>query len=69
MDASGFEPRRSPALGRRPRVADTDATVAKAVELGGSVLVPAQDSPHGRFAGLADPMGAAFNVVQVDGTM
>jgi hypothetical protein len=69
MDASGFEPRVPPHWGVVLGVADTDATVARAVELGGSVLVPAQDSPHGRFAGLADPMGAAFNVVQVDGTM
>ena len=69
MDASGFEPAVAPHWGVILGVVDTDAAVAKAVALGGSVLMPAQDSPHGRFAGLADPMGAAFNVVQVDASM
>src|SRR5262245_22150670 len=36
-------------------VADTDATVAKAKEAGGSVLAEPVDSPAGRFAVLADP--------------
>jgi uncharacterized protein len=44
-------------------VADTDATVAKAAELGGTVRVPATDSPHGRFAVLSDPQGGAFTVI------
>jgi predicted enzyme related to lactoylglutathione lyase len=46
-------------------VDDTDATVAKAGELGGSVLAPAADTPFGRFALLADPTGAAFAVISV----
>ena len=42
---------------------DVDATVAKAEESQGKVLVPAQDIPKvGRFAVLADPQGAAFAV-------
>jgi predicted enzyme related to lactoylglutathione lyase len=44
-------------------VADTDAAVARAVELGGTVRVPATDSPHGRFAVLTDPQGGAFTVI------
>src|ERR1700730_4836184 len=38
-------------------VADADATVAKATELGGSVVVPQFDSPVGRMAARADPDG------------
>ena len=45
-------------------VADTDATTARAVELGGSVSVPPFDIPHvGRVAVLADPYGAGFTVL------
>jgi uncharacterized protein len=45
-------------------VADTDAAVDQATALGASVTVPAKDSPYGRFAGLTDPQGAMFYVVQ-----
>lgn len=45
--------------------ADTDATVARAVELGGNVTVPASDTPFGRMAGLTDDQGAPFSVIQV----
>ncbi len=45
-------------------VADCDATVAKALELGGSVTRPAADMPFGRHAGLADPQGALFSVIK-----
>jgi predicted enzyme related to lactoylglutathione lyase len=45
-------------------VADADATVAKATELGGSVLVPAFDTPVGRMAVIADPQGAVFSIMQ-----
>jgi len=45
-------------------VANCDAVVAKATEQGGTVTYPAQDVPGvGRFASLADPSGAAFNVI------
>ena len=44
-------------------VADTDATVAKATELGGSVLVPGTDFPGGRFAIVTDPQGANLGVM------
>jgi predicted enzyme related to lactoylglutathione lyase len=46
-------------------VDDTDATVARAIELGGTVRVPATDSPHGRFAVLVDPQGGAFTVINM----
>ena len=43
---------------------DTDATAAKAAELGGRVLAPPSDIPDvGRFAVLADPQGVAFGVI------
>jgi hypothetical protein len=45
-------------------VDDTDATVSAAIAHGATVNVPAKDSPYGRFAGLADPQGAAFYVIQ-----
>jgi predicted enzyme related to lactoylglutathione lyase len=45
-------------------VEDTDASVAKAVSMGASVLEPAQDSPFGRVATLADPTGATFKIIE-----
>jgi uncharacterized protein len=44
-------------------VRDTDAAVAKAVELGGTVVSPAFDSPHGRIAVLTDDQGVSFRIV------
>ena len=41
-------------------VADTDAAVGKAIELGGSVFAPAWDSPYGRMAVVSDDQGAIF---------
>ena len=46
--------------------ADTDATVAQAEKLGGSVMVPPTDIPPGRFAVIADPQGAMFNVIKMN---
>lgn len=45
-------------------VADCDATVAKTKALGGSVLREPMDIMPGRFAVLADPQGAVFNVIK-----
>lgn len=45
-------------------VADTDATVARAVDAGGSVVLPAEDAPPGRMAALTDQFGARFNVLK-----
>ena len=49
-------------------VADVDATVKLAGELGGSVCVPPMDIPNvGRFAGLLSPHGVSFYVIKVAG--
>ena len=60
-------PPEAAALGARPcwmgyvGVPDTDATLAKAQELGGRVYRPATDIPGvGRFAVIGDPHGAAL---------
>ena len=50
-------------------VGDTDATVAKAQSLGGAVFQPPTDIPPGRFAVLADPQGAMFNVLKLSAGM
>ena len=44
-------------------VDDADAALAKVAELGGSVVVPAEDTPYGRLATAADPNGAQFKLV------
>ena len=45
-------------------VADCDASMQKAVELGAKVLVPPQDVPNtGRFSVLQDPTGAVFAII------
>jgi len=41
-------------------VDDADALVSAAIAHGATVNVAAKDAPHGRFAGLADPQGAAY---------
>jgi predicted enzyme related to lactoylglutathione lyase len=64
MDATDFLPEGVPAhwsiyFG----VEDTDAALAKAVELGGAVVVPAEDTPYGRLATATDATGATFKLV------
>jgi predicted enzyme related to lactoylglutathione lyase len=64
MDSAGFLPDGVPAnwavyFG----VDDTDAALARIVSLGGSVVLPAEDTPYGRLAGAADPNGAQFKLV------
>ena len=46
-------------------VEDTDAAVAKATELGGSVMMAPMDIDAGRFAVLGDNAGAAFAVIKL----
>ena len=46
-------------------IADTDAAVVKATDLGGSVVQPPTDSPGFRSAVLADPQGAVFTISQL----
>jgi predicted enzyme related to lactoylglutathione lyase len=43
-------------------VGDTDTAVARVESLGGSVITPAEDTPYGRIATVADPMGATFRL-------
>ncbi|MQW74813.1 VOC family protein [Nocardioides sp. dk4132] len=44
-------------------VPDADAAAARAAELGGSVLVPPQDTAYGRMCAIADPAGATLTVL------
>ena len=63
MDATAFLPEGVPAhWSVYMQVDDADATIAKAVELGGSVVMPAEDTPYGRLAILTDPTGAVFKL-------
>lgn len=48
-------------------VEDCDAAVAKAQQLGATVMMPAKDIPPGRFATLQDPQGATFSVIWMNG--
>jgi predicted enzyme related to lactoylglutathione lyase len=41
---------------------DVDATLARTVELGGEVMLPAEDTPFGRLAAIADPTGATIKL-------
>jgi uncharacterized protein len=67
-EISGDMPAETPATwGTYFAVADTDAAVARAVELGGSVIAPAWDSPYGRMAVLSDDQGAVFSVMSTTG--
>jgi predicted enzyme related to lactoylglutathione lyase len=46
-------------------VADCDASAAKAQEVGGSLFMGPTDIEPGRFAVLADNVGAVFNILQL----
>lgn len=61
----GVPPGMPPVWGVYFVVEDTDAAVAKAEELGGSVRFPPMDIPQGRFATLVDSTGATFNVISM----
>jgi len=63
MDAAAFLPEGTPAswsiyFG----VDDADKALAQIVDLGGSVVEPAEDTPYGRLARAADPTGALFKL-------
>ncbi|MCU1375265.1 MAG: hypothetical protein JWO68_2551 [Actinomycetia bacterium] len=45
------------------QVADTDAALARVVELGGAVVRPGEDTPFGRLAAATDPAGTQFKLV------
>jgi uncharacterized protein len=67
-----YEP--GPEMGEMPpnwmvyfAVADTDATLARATELGAKSCVPAMDVPGvGRMGVMTDPQGAAFAVIKLE---
>jgi len=70
MDATSYLPEGVPAhwvlyFG----VDDTDEAVAKVVELGGSVVQPADDTPYGRIAAVTDATGAHFRLVAPNAAM
>jgi hypothetical protein len=49
-------------------VADCDERAKHAVEIGGKVYVQPRDIPNvGRFAGITDPQGAMFQIIQMTG--
>ena len=45
-------------------IADVDAGAAKIEALGGKLLHPLMDTPHGRLVTVMDPYGAAFAIIQ-----
>ncbi len=48
-------------------VDDIDASLAKATEIGGNIVVPATDIPGtGRFGVITDPTGAAIALITLD---
>ena len=64
MDASGFLASDVPSswsvyFG----TADTDASLVKIVELGGTIVEAAQDTPYGRLATATDPTGTTFRLI------
>jgi predicted enzyme related to lactoylglutathione lyase len=70
MDASGFLPDGVPArwsvyFG----VEGADIALARIVDLGGSVVAAAEDTPYGRLATAADPTGAEFKLVAPNAEM
>ena len=70
MDASTFLPEGVPAhwsvyFG----VEDTNAALARIVDLGGSIVTAAEDTPYGRLATAADPTDAQFKLVAPNAAM
>jgi predicted enzyme related to lactoylglutathione lyase len=45
-------------------VEDVDSVVAKARDLGATITYEPMDMPIGRFAGIVDPQGASFSIMQ-----
>jgi predicted enzyme related to lactoylglutathione lyase len=64
MDASGFLPEGVPAhWSVYFRVENTDKALARAADLGGATVMPAENTPYGRLATASDPTGALFKFV------
>lgn len=63
MDAAAFLPAAAPPVWLTYiGCADVDESLALAVELGGTVQEPAEDTPYGRLAQIADPTGAVIKL-------
>lgn len=62
MDATEWLPDDIPGAWSVYFAADVDPTVARAVELGATVVQPAEDTPYGRLVTLAAPGGAIFKL-------
>jgi uncharacterized protein len=70
MDSSAMLPEGVPAHWKVYfGVDDTDATLARIVELGGAIVRPAEDTPYGRLAVATDPTGAQFSLVAPNAAM
>jgi predicted enzyme related to lactoylglutathione lyase len=69
MDASDFGPEAPMGWHIYFWVDDADAALARVVELGGSVIAPAEDTPYGRLATAADPNGAVFKFMAANDQM
>ncbi|MGX7826751.1 VOC family protein [Actinokineospora sp. 24-640] len=52
-----------PAWSAYLQVEDTDAAITTITGLGGSVLTPAEDTPFGRMAVVADDQGTPFSII------
>lgn len=64
MDASAFMPEGVPAAWSIYfGVDDTDAALKRVVELGGTIIEGAEDTPYGRLARAADTTGTQFKLV------
>ena len=64
MDAAAFLPEgQADEWGVYLQVADADETLAIVGRLGGTVTQEAMDTPYGRLAGAADPLGVRFKIV------
>jgi predicted enzyme related to lactoylglutathione lyase len=64
MDASGFPPEAPVQWSVYFGTDDTDKALTKIEELGGSIVLPAEDTPYGRLAAATDPTGALFKLVR-----
>jgi predicted enzyme related to lactoylglutathione lyase len=65
MDATGFLPEGQPSgWNVYFSTSDADATAARAVELGATVVQGPDTTPYGRLVGLTDPTGAWFKLNQ-----
>jgi predicted enzyme related to lactoylglutathione lyase len=69
MDASGWGPEEPMGWWVYVWVEDADETLKRVIDLGGSVIRPAEDTPYGRLATAADPEGAVFKLMAANDQM